>query len=130
MSVVFLTGCSTTGLGEGKNATGVTLDVTKGSSTADLIAAMGEPISVESYEPDPNVEIWNYDLTKSRTDMVGVDTEEIPYVDPITGVERTVTEAVYRPQTTTQSQLVKVFVVDDTVIGWKVETNVSREIAD
>lgn len=58
--------------------------------------------------------------------MVGIDTEEIPYVDPITGIERTVTEAVYSPQTTTETRLISVFVVDDTVIGWKVETDVKR----
>ncbi|MDQ8187811.1 hypothetical protein [Pelagicoccus sp. SDUM812002] len=124
----FLTGCSTAGLGEGKEVTGAILDVTKGSSTADLVAALGEPISIEPYEPDPNVEIWTYDFTKSRVDMVGVDTQEIPYVDPITGIERTITEAVYRPQTTTEKRLVRVFVAKDTVIGWKEETDVDRDL--
>lgn len=129
-SSILITGCSTTRFNDGAETEISSIDVAKGSSTADLVAAMGEPISVETYEPDPNVEIWSYDLTKSRVDMVGVETEEIPYVHPITGIEQTITEAVYKPQTTTQTQLIKVFVVAETVIGWKVETNVERVIAN
>ena len=117
-------------MGDGRRVSDAILDIGKGSSTADLVAAMGEPTSVEPYTLDPNVEIWRYDLTRSRVDMVGVDTEEIPYIDPITGVERTVTEPVYRPQRTTQNKSIKVYVVAETVIGWKVDTDIDRSIVD
>ncbi len=123
VSVLFCS-CSTT---EGKKVeVPSSIDLRKGSSTADLIEIWGQPESVEPLEQAPEIDVWTYKKERSVTNLIGADTVEIPYVHPITGEEMTLNEPVFQPQTTTQVQIVRVFIVNETILGWRVENEVEQ----
>lgn len=127
-----ISGCSTTTSTVGAKIPAASLlDISKGSPTEDLIALLGEPISIAPYEGDPErVQIWTYELKKSQIDMISMETQEVPYVDPFTGELTSIEEPVYIPQTTTYTDNIQVFIVDEKVLGWKVEQDERRRAAD
>ncbi|EDY82097.1 hypothetical protein VDG1235_1717 [Verrucomicrobiia bacterium DG1235] len=130
LTSALLTACNTTESPSASNAAGDSvLDIAKGSSTEDLIALLGEPKTIKAYEGDPeNVTIWIYETEKSQTDMVAYETQEIPYIDPITGEERMIEEPLYKAETKTRTQITQVYVVDEKVIGWKVDFEEKRQL--
>lgn len=107
------------------------LDIRKGSSTEDLVAALGEPLRTAPFDRDPeNVTVWYYKIEKSITEMIAARTVDVPYVDPITNVEKIVKEPVYLPQTRTTITHLEVFIADNLVVAWKVKKEADSELAE
>lgn len=128
---IVLSGCQTTESTSSKENSASLSDIQKGSSVEELVAALGEPTKVVPFEKDPeHLKILFFEIEKSKTDMTVLRTEEIPYVDPFTGAEKTMEESVLVPQTTTDLTTIQVFVLDDKVLGWKVDTKADSTIAD
>lgn len=132
LAALLLAACETNQKTVGNNVPAAPLlDIRKDSPVEDLVALLGEPQSIEDYPADPQrVKIWIYQKEKSRTDMVAFETEEIPYVDPITGEERMIEEPLYKPQTKTSIQIIKVYVIDGKVVGWKIDNEEKRDLAN
>lgn len=129
--VTIPSGCKTTGSASDQpTANAQAPNIMKGSSTDDLLAAMGAPLKIEQLEQPQGVEVWHYEIEKSTTDLTPFKTVEVPYFDPITGVEKTLQEPVMVPQTTTSKTHIRVFVANDAVLGWKVENTKQSEISE
>lgn len=60
--------------------------------------------------------------------MVAYDSKEVAYVDPITGEMKMIVEPDYKPKTKTRTELIQVFIVTDTVLGWKVDRKEERSV--
>jgi len=100
----------------------LTGDVARGSPTEDLIALLGEPQSIEPFEGDPErIQIWTYHITKTDTNFVGFNSKEVPWVDPITGELKMILEPDYQPKTTIRTDTVRVYIMNDKVLSWKVD---------
>lgn len=103
------------------------LDIQKGSPSEDLIALLGEPKQVTQIEHESGtIEVWSYELTRSQTSMVAYETQEIPFVNPLTGIQVMVSEPLYKAETTTVSDAIDVYLLEDHVIGWKVSREEDR----
>jgi|GEM_PF-1588732 len=127
-----LSGCSTTKEGiDAGSPYSQPLDIVKGSPTEDLIALFGEPESIEPFGGAPeHVQIWTYTLTKTHTNLIGVDTIEVPFVDPITGEMRMLLETDLQPQMTIIENKIYVFVAYNKVLAWKVVRKKKTDLVD
>lgn len=127
-----LSGCATTGKETSlDSARSLSSDVVRGSPTEDLIALLGEPQLIEPYEGDPErIQIWTYHITKTNTQFVGFNSKEVPWVDPITGELKMILEPDYQPKTTISTDTVRVYIIDDKVLGWIVDRKNRRYYND
>ncbi|MDQ8203895.1 hypothetical protein [Pelagicoccus sp. SDUM812003] len=128
ISTLILSGCSTTQSSALSEVP--TIDLHKGSPVADLIELWGEPDSIEPLERAPEVSVWTYKKQRSVTELIGAESVEIPYIHPITGEEMTLEEPVFKPQTTTSTQIIKVFVVDEKILAWRVDSDSEQRMIE
>ena len=83
---------------------------------------MGQPQRIEPDPRDPeNLQVWIYIRERSQVDMRSMESVEVPYVNPITGEMKTILEPVYKPHTTTNTETLRIYVVNNQVLGWKAD---------
>lgn len=88
--------------------------------TADQVrAALGEPIQVRPMQ-SPGAEIWVYRRTAARdVRMVPLKMQDIPYVDPLTGQQRTIQEPVYSQEVRTVEEELNLLLYQGKLVSWK-----------
>jgi hypothetical protein len=88
--------------------------------TADQVrAALGQPIKVRPMQTS-GAEIWVYRrMTAREVRMVPLKTEDIPYVDPLSGQERTIQEPVYSQEERTVEQELQLLLYEGKLMSWK-----------
>ena len=88
--------------------------------TADQVrAALGQPIEVRPMQ-SPGAEIWVYRrMTAENVGMVPMKTEDIPYVDPFTGQQRTIQEPVYSQEVRMIEEELQLLLYEGKLASWK-----------
>jgi hypothetical protein len=90
--------------------------------TADQVRAIaGEPIRIKPLKKDGmSAEIWVYKFDK-LTSVKDIPTRinQVPYTDPITGVERSIPEPVYSQQRTFTVETTELLMVNGALTGAK-----------
>lgn len=103
--------------------------LTTGMAASEIRGIVGEPIRVKPLKAaNANAEVWYYSYSK----LAGVtDTatgiREVPYVDPITGVMRTIPELSYSLQKTVLTETTELLMVDGTLTSAKRYRHVRRD---
>lgn len=102
-------------------ATAVAPELRKGMSGADLKVSWGEPKEVRPFVVDGvTSEVWVFERRiPGKTRQVVVRMQEVPYVDPITGVMRMIQEPVNENETTTVIETTEVLMFSGVVAEWK-----------
>ena len=88
--------------------------------TADQVrVALGPPIDVRPMQY-PGAEIWVYRrMTARDVGMVPLKMEDIPYVDPATGQQRTIQEPVYSQEVRTVEEELQLLLYGGKLVSWK-----------
>jgi hypothetical protein len=88
--------------------------------TADQVrVALGPPIDVRPMQ-SPGAEIWVYRrMTARDVGMVPLKMEDIPYVDPATGQQRTIQEPVYSQEVRTVEEELQLLLYEGKLVSWK-----------
>ena len=96
-------------------------DVRKGMSGAELKKVWGEPKVVRPFVVDGvTSEVWVFERRlPGKTRQVVARMQEVPYVDPITGVMRMIQEPVQENETTTVIEITEVLMFSGVVAEWK-----------
>ena len=130
--LALLGGCESTSTGVGKKLSQPEqVAITKGMDAEELLAALGEPISVEQVDAErPGIEIWTYAKENSQVQLVTTGMRETPYIDPISGVETTIKDPILSPMRTSVEEKTKFLVADGKVVSWKVERDESSYITE
>jgi hypothetical protein len=97
-------------------------DLKKGMSTDELIARWGQP---EARKPLPtsagNGEVWTYQHVVGKYQrQVAAGTREVPYVDPITGLEGINREPVYSQENVEVVRTSELLIFQGHLLEWKV----------
>lgn len=105
--VGLLSSCASIGGKAGKIVSAAALlDIEKGSPTEDLVALLGKPLSIEYHDNGPvPMQVWYYAAEKSVTDELRYDNIAEP--------------SIVRIRKTTS--VVQVIIVENLVVGWKVD---------
>lgn len=96
-------------------------DLRKGMPGAELETLLGKPKEVRPFVVDGvTSEVWVFERRlQGKTRQVVVRMQEVPYVDPITGVMRMIQEPVHENETTTVIETIEVLMFSDVVAEWK-----------
>lgn len=119
-----LFGCETTTQTEEEAVT-----LTKGMTTDEIVAAMGDPIEIiptNIYQG--RGEAWTFKKIITTTSQTASHTIEIPYIDPITQERKIINEPVLEMHATKHRFLTTLYVLDGKLIGWKQTKNTNNSI--
>lgn len=116
VALVFV-GCETTEVSRSNEP----FVVEKGMSVEDLVEGLGEPDEVVPYGDQEGAELWVYLKERTDSNMVSTEMKEIPFIDPVTGVEGTQLQNVMSPEITISRTKTVFLVVERIVAAWKVE---------
>jgi hypothetical protein len=129
LCLLALPACSTTPSSavEQKNPTRA---LRKGMTPAAVRAVMGEPVEVVPLPaPEGTSERWLYrQLPRNVVEQKVTGTQEIPYVDPITGQQRMIPEPVYSNVTTTIVEEIHLLWFNGELISWTTQRKENRSI--
>jgi len=135
LMVAILTGCASGPSVPGKGPGATTpsgrpdpwLSLTKDMTAAEVRTALGEPAEVRKME-SPGGEIWVYQRKiVTGVDMVPTRTQDVPYVDPITGQMRTVQEPVYSRETRTSEQVLYLLLFQGRLTSLRINSQAKRD---
>lgn len=126
---VLVTGCATTESNLGKEVDRPTeVIITKGMPAADLLAMLGEPKQIRPLDPPRDgFEVWVYSRQSTNVELKVTGTQEIPHVDPLTGMQTFIIDPIYNPESTTIKETTEFLIVNDQVADWKVERESKRD---
>ena len=130
-----LSGCNTTASGpvgsSGATPTSAervvepkgTITIAKGMSKSEVIAILGEPISVEEVVRDnATAEIWTYKIKRVESSTIESDGEqERVYIEHATGKIVTVREPIYRNERVESLTTTKLLFAGDELVAFKEE---------
>lgn len=118
-----LSACETTESGKEIDPKSAPVEIQKGMTAEDLVAAIGEPDEVrEATPPVEGTEIWVYQKVDESVSLVLSGTTQTPGMD-IGGVQMTITDNVYTPSTSRYVEETQFLMVDGIMIAWKVRKN-------
>jgi len=102
------------------------LSLTKDMTAAEVRTALGEPAEVRKME-SPGGEIWVYQRkVVTGVDMVPTRTQDIPYVNPLTGEMSTVQEPVFSRETRTSEQVLYLLLFQGRLTSWRINSQAKR----
>jgi hypothetical protein len=91
----------------------------KDMSADQVRAALGQPIEVRPLQ-SPGAEIWVYRrITSREVRMAPFKMEDVPYVDPTTGQQRTAQEPVYSQEVHTVEEELQLLLYEGRLVTWK-----------
>lgn len=105
-----------------------TIDV---GMTADQVRAIaGEPIRIKPLKKEGvSAEIWVYKFDRlAEVKDIPTSINDVPYIDPITGVERSIPEPVYSQQRIFTVETTELLMVNGALTGAKRYRNVRQNI--
>lgn len=94
----------------------------RGLTAQQVIELCGSPDKREPFptELTTRAEKWTYEETLATEQrQVPVSTREVPYVDPITGVQRMLQEPVYELQSIQLVETVELLMLEGQLLNWK-----------
>lgn len=93
-----------------------------GMSPTEVREVMGQPDLIRPMEaPIGTSEVWVFHRdVLSNVGLAITGTREVPYVDPLTGVTRTIHEPVYNQQTVTTRDRLELLWFDGKLVTWKI----------
>lgn len=93
----------------------------KGMTRAEVRQLLGEPADTRPVAAgEGKAEVWVYrTIVDSRVNMVPTSMREIPYVDPITGVMKTIQEPVYSQEQVSLTEELQLLWYDEWLVEWK-----------
>ncbi len=118
-----LTGCAGTSPAPtaqpGAAATDPWQTLTRGMTADQVRAILGKPREVRPMQTQGG-EIWVYERTAGTdVDLVATRTEDQPYIDPISGQQRTVSSPVYSRELRTVTQELNLLIYEGKLVSWK-----------
>lgn len=91
----------------------------KGMTADQVRAAIGQAINVRPMQT-PGAEIWVYRrMTAREVAMVPLKTQDVPYVDPVTGQQRMTQELVYSQEVRTVEEELQLLLYEGKLVSWK-----------
>ena len=125
---ILLNGCSTVTSGVSQEP----IEITVGMSSLDVLLQLGKPSRVKEREVDGALlEVWIYNITRhSHVDMRQTGTREVPYIDPITGQHRMVSEPELMPEITKFIETTEIFFDNERVVTWNQTREVDRNLIE
>jgi len=108
------------------------VEITTGMSSIEVLLALGKPLKVEHVEmEDAILEVWTYNIPRgSRIEMRQTGSRDMPYVDPITGEPRMISEPELTPETTQITERTKIYFDNERVVTWESNFEESRELME
>ncbi len=96
-------------------------ELRKGMTGVELKQLLGEPKQVRPFVVNEVAsEVWVFERRiPGKTRQVVARMQEVPYVDPITGVMRMIQEPVHENETTTVIEITEVLMFSGVVAEWK-----------
>lgn len=93
----------------------------KGLSAAEVRARLGAPLEIKTQHAAGIVsEIWFYQRTfPGKPRQVAAEMQEIPFVDPVTGVMRMIKEPVYKTEQTMVTEHTELLMIRGLLVEWR-----------
>lgn len=93
----------------------------KGLTAAEVRARLGEPLEIKTQHAAGIVsEIWVYQRTlPGKPRQVAAEMQEIPFVDPVTGVMRMIKEPVYKTEQTMITEHTELLMIRGLLVEWR-----------
>lgn len=103
--------------------------LTKNLTTLQVLELLGRPATTKPFTAaGVDGEIWAYPFRGAGdTRQVPVTTQELPAINPLTGVMTTRTESVYQNQTVDVTDTLHLLIVDGRLIEWSVVRNEKKQ---
>ena len=88
---------------------------------------LGEPRETRPFPSEEGTaEVWIYERKDVAVRPTAATTQEVPYVDPLTGVMRTVQEPVYSQESVSVTRELQLLWFDGKLESWKSDERVDR----
>lgn len=99
-------------------------------TAAEVTAALGEPAAKRAFKSEPFAsEIWVYHRKAPGEErQVPIRIQEVPAVNPITGLPFTRQEPVYETQVTSIDETVELLMVEQKLVAWKTRREAGSSI--
>lgn len=95
----------------------------QGMSPDEVVALLGEPKERKPFQSAQakSAELWIYfgNVVRVEERQAQTGTRDVPYVEPISGVQRTIQEPVYSVETITIVQTLYLALLDGKLVEWK-----------
>ncbi len=121
--VLAIGGCATRDYTEAPKAANRPIILQKGMSADEVHDLLGEPISVR--EEANGIETWTYEDYRESTRLVQADTQEVPYIHPVSREATTRIEAVTKTRTDRITLTTDLRFYNGKLIGWEESTRES-----
>lgn len=93
----------------------------KDMTAGEVTGALGEPAAKRTFKSEPFAsEVWVYHRkARGEERQVPIRIQEVPAINPITGLPFTRQEPVYETQVTTVDETVELLMVEHKLVAWK-----------
>ncbi|MEM9160996.1 MAG: hypothetical protein AAGB46_18250 [Verrucomicrobiota bacterium] len=119
-ALLLFSGCNSTSVEEKENEK-VPVMITKGMTSEQLVALIGQPSKVKIVrDPAGDAEIWEYVHTENTaTRLAQTGQTMTPYINPITGQRTAVIDETLTRQTTVTKDTLEILIQNGVVMAWK-----------
>jgi hypothetical protein len=103
------------------------LSLFKGMTVDQLRTTLGAPDEVRPMRATVQAgDVWTYQRTRTDVNLVAGRVENVPYIDPATGIERTVENPVYSQESRAVHEELRLLVFDGKLLEWRILRHTDR----